>query len=490
MRLKTSASTLEATVNDLRTDLLSLTETVKNQHVAHESLVKQTNIAWDEKLVGFLDSADKSSRSMMEQSKRELRREMERNKSVISTQLETLMDKQPRESQESEDVPPKWKEDIESIAGICKSANEAAMREIEEIRNSVNLTNQHRDSPHSPRGSSSSNKRIVLLTDSNGKRLDKKKFCQPVPLKDVLWTICYTLDQVDAALDSLKDTEIDMLVICCGTNDIDTIPGVTVAERLVKLTHQAKLQHPNTKIVVSETTPRQFDRDDEIKLCNAAIHTHLGQTPNVAIAVQSRLRDSNWALYEDNKHILRNRINVYAGNIKSAMRELRIKRNTPAVPNTSSATNFPPNNNNRRGTTNTTSIADNHYKNVAPLMSKTIIPPQAHFHAYNRAQHPHQLNPSHLNSTHQQHHTPQQHHTLQHRHTAQQDHMTKQHPTQPSSSLPPTSFPPPQNTTPIQDRLRRISQSNGPPDESKMRETLITKLGDILMCLQSSAVSF
>ena len=541
-QLKTAVSTLETTVNDLRADLLSLTETVKNQHSALENMVKQTNIAWDEKLVGFLDSADKTSRKIVEQSKRELRKEMEQNKSSFRTELQSLMDKRPPEPRVTEHMPPdwnediksisdscrsaneaakremeelveqskrelrmemeenksfirselhsvvdkrpsepreteyttpKWKEDLKSISETCRLANEAAMREIEEMRNNINRANRLRDSPHSPREIPSGKKRIALLTDSNGKRLDRKKFCQPVPLKDVVWNTCYTLDQVEACLESLKDTEIDMLVICCGTNDIDTTPGVTVAERLVKLIHQVKLQHPDMKIVVSETTPRQYDRDDEIKLCNAALHAQLVDTPNVAIAVQSRLRDSNWALYEDNKHILRSKINVYAGNIKSAMREVRSKRgNLLAAANTSTTTNLPQtahpqNSSSRRHLTNTTSIPDAHYNNVAPLMSQTVVPPRAHFHG-----HPHKLNPL------QQHHTPQQHHTAQQHHTSA------------SSSMPPTSVLPSLNTTPIQDRLRRISQTDGPPDGSKMRETLITKLGDILKCLQSSAVSF
>ena len=498
-RLKTAVSTLETTIQDLQTDLLTLNKTLSDQRLTLEQLVKDSNTAWDNKLVGFLESADKSSREMIQQTKRELRNEMEKNKSALTTQLQPLLDK----SGNTNEAVVKW-DDIESISKACKLANEAAMKEIEDVRNNIHSVNNTGESSPEPSDNNnpSRKKKIVILTDSNGKRLDKKKFCQPIPLKDVHWDICYNLDQVNSTLDSLSSTEIDMLVICCGTNDVDKCPGVTVAQKLIQTVHKVKLQHPHTKIVVSEATPRQFDRDEEIKKCNQVLHSQLDNAHNVSIAVQSRLRESNWSLYEDNKHILRNRINVYAGNIKSAMREVRLRKDGNKSNNspTGSTSQTFRSQSSRPNYMNTTPTNNNYYNNARddtrapPLMSCSVAPPpwhsnhnnnnfnnsnnsnSNHNNNFNNSNNNNSKNNNNINNNNSNLTTPQ---TVVPRVT----HLT----TAPSPS---TSLCPPPAPTSIQDRLRKISQSDGQPDGSSVRETLISKLGDILKCLQCSTVSF
>ena len=267
------------------------------------------------------------------------------------------------------------------------------------------------------------------------------------------WEICYTLDDVRHKLDALRDVEIETLVICCGTNNTDKQTGTDVGNEIVKLIHEIKLDHPLTKIVLSEATPRKYNRDNEIRRCNETLHQHLSQTPNVFIANQSSLRDATWSLYEDDKHILREHINVYAGNIKSAMRDARTKREqTSGAPTRNQTTPAPYISHSRYAPHNNTNIVSSGAK---PLMSCLSAPP----------------NP---NSTNFHPHPP-----------AHRQHLA-------SSNQPPamahnaTSRPTRNSNSNIGDRLLHLSQS--PPDDqnkvNKLRETLTDKFNDIIQCLQ------
>ena len=276
------------------------------------------------------------------------------------------------------------------------------------------------------------------------------------------------LDSVSTALESLQGTEVEMIVICCGTNDIDKNSGDAVAHKIISLAHKIRLERPLTKIIISETTPRKLHRDEEIKQCNDVLHAQLDGTPNVEIAVQSGLRTQNWELYEDDKHILRNKINIYAGNIKSAMRKARTGNHSSnnatstMMPPThmsaaivSTATNThgikyrdfrytPAANSNFNSNTNNTKS----YAAATPLMSHAVAPP------------PHLVNNN---------HPPR-----------------KPDPPPQPQTLPPVaskSYQSTHRTTSIGERLLSISQEE-PSGENKMRDTLITKLSEVIKCLQ------
>ena len=531
-KMKTSLSTLESAINDLRSDLQTMTERMADHHSSNEALIQTKNKEWDGRLQGFLLAAEETSQFLVQQCKSDLSEELANHRSTISNQqswvqsnIETLKKATPvNTSVESEEQPPKWSDlasvansckaasnstseeihvikedidalkssiatlasthseeqlpkwcDLENVANGCKLANKTTSEELTSLKESIR-TAMLQPAPQTASEHHPGTKKLVLLTDSNGKRLDKMKFCRPIPLKDVTWEICYTLADITAALESLRDIEMDMIVICCGTNDIDQLPGSVVAEKLTQIVHRIKLEHPMTKIVLSETTPRKFTRDDEIKHCNQALHEQLDLTPNVFIADQSKLRDATWSLYEDNKHILRDRINVYAGNIKAAMRKART--NTPNKsssapdqhPRTSMHAGNSRNNrsyltthttSNTRDKTSTSSNMSSY--NIQPLMSCSVAPPPQQQLGSNSVSSGFQA-PGHPGSGHPR--------------------------SQPSFSLTPRmSCPPPmRGTTPIGDRLINISQNQHQTTETKenkLRDTLVAKLSEVLMCLQA-----
>ena len=167
------------------------------------------------------------------------------------------------------------------------------------------------------------NKKLLVLHDSNGSRLNCSRFCSPIPLEDTRWGTCYTIKQLHTTLDTLRNCCFEMIVITCGTNDIDHKTGERVASELINIIKRVRKEHPQSKLVVSEATPRSRTRDDQIQACNYILHQRLQNENDVTIAEQHSLLNANWSLYEDDKHILREQINTYAVKLKSAMRKAR-----------------------------------------------------------------------------------------------------------------------------------------------------------------------
>ena len=79
---------------------------------------------------------------------------------------------------------------------------------------------------------------------------------------------------------------------------------------------------PNVKVVVSEVTPRQIHRDDEVQRCNTALHTALDKELDVTIAKHSNLRNERWSFHikGDDKHFAQISIARLAKNLKIAFR--------------------------------------------------------------------------------------------------------------------------------------------------------------------------
>ena len=569
-KLKTSITTLGSSVNELRNDLQRLSETIASHNSAHQEQIKERDDTWDKKLVSFLESAEETSKVLINRCKLELMDDFEKQRKMIIDQearLQSSFDKLKNTaridntSQDPQKTLPKWT-DLEHVSNCCRQANETAKNEIASMKETLIANNekfeiQLRDSVHSlpkwtdlehasnycrqanetakseivsmketlietnekldlrlrdsvhlvapkatppggpPVEDNSGKKKIVILTDSNGKRLDKKKFCHPVPLNEITWQICYTLKQINEELNSLRDVGFDMIVICCGTNDTDERTGVEVANELIGIVHRIKQEHPHTKIVLSETTPRQHHRDQEIQQCNQVLHEHLDQMPGLSIAIQSGLREGNWVLYEDDKHIKRNRINVYAGNIKTAMREARTGRkgqsNSPnksaASSNLTSSASYTQsnhiisnvnkninnhhhhrNNNDNNYNNNNNNNNQNAHHMAPPLMSCSIASAGSHHNISNNP-YPHPPPPLKISNN-------------------------NLYPRLPPPNYPaPQPFPTTQTTwrsatpvgiLPIGDRLTNIaenrSQSGQVPNQFK--DTLIDKLGDVIKCLR------
>ena len=574
-KLKTSITTLGNSVEEMRSDLQGLSDSITSLKSTFHDLLAERDQAWDKKLTIFLDSAEEASKVMITQCKAELASDLEKQRKTMNEQearLQSSLDQLKNSTvvnnatQNSTNLP-KWT-DLDHVSRYCKSANETAMNEIESLKETLHATKELTENPtnlpkwtdldhvsrnckeaneasmkeiesikealnetkdlfeerlrdltlsgnHSAENTQtessqvetpSTQKKIIILTDSNGKRLDKKKFCHPIPLSEVTWKICYTLAEINKELDSLRHTDFDMIVVSCGTNDTDNKDGVAVANELVAITKRIKQEHPHTKIVVGETTPRQYYRDNEIKLCNQALHEQLDQTPGLSIAVHSGLRDGNWTLYEDDKHIKRNKINIFAGNIKSAMREVRTGRRdqhspfnrTPLstnstlpasstqsintsetlIPSSSiSSYNTPHHNthndNYARGNRNSNNYnklqnSNSSYHGASPLMSCSVAPTWSHYNNINNSNFNNNKNSNNINNI----SLPPQNHVRQ------QPFSTTATPWRPAT--PPT-------LPPIGERLTNIAENGGSPGQAStsIKETLIDKLGDVIKCLQA-----
>ncbi len=101
-----------------------------------------------------------------------------------------------------------------------------------------------------------------------------------------------------------------------GVNDLDDEDGESVASRITELIMQIKNMYANIRIVVNEVTPRNDDRDEEVKKCNGAL---VNEGDDIFIAQQKNLRDSTYSFFLDNKHIKPTKIARYVSNIKRVL---------------------------------------------------------------------------------------------------------------------------------------------------------------------------
>ena len=144
---------------------------------------------------------------------------------------------------------------------------------------------------------------------------------------DLLWenlTLVPT-GNMSELLQNLEKNDLrdyDVVVIHVGVNDIDRTEGREVAKRLINVTSRIKAAAPGIQIILSEVTPRQLTRDDEVIACNEELRILQG-TDNITLAKHSNLRDKQWSFHKpkDDKHFTKPAIARLAGNLKSAFRK-------------------------------------------------------------------------------------------------------------------------------------------------------------------------
>ena len=94
-----------------------------------------------------------------------------------------------------------------------------------------------------------------------------------------------------------------------------------MAKKLTDLTDEIHMIYPNVKVIVSELTPRNDDRDDEVIECNKPLVTHAKSKEYMYFAKQSNLRDPEYTFFDDAKHIKKTKVGRYASNLKIALRK-------------------------------------------------------------------------------------------------------------------------------------------------------------------------
>ena len=158
--------------------------------------------------------------------------------------------------------------------------------------------------------------KLFVCTDSNGKLLKPRLFWT---LKGTEYKRCYTVTDVKQVLDTHRNTNIGCILISCGANDIEQKSGMEVANDIIATVNRIKVEHPATKIVVSEVTPH-YERDNEVQISNGELRKILNEKENVIIVTHDNLRDAHWTRFRDKKHVKDTCGNIYAGNLKSGLR--------------------------------------------------------------------------------------------------------------------------------------------------------------------------
>ena len=159
--------------------------------------------------------------------------------------------------------------------------------------------------------------KLLICIDSNRKFIDHRKFWN---LEGTTWKACGTIETVNKIFDSQKFEVLDTVILSCGVNDIDSKSGNFVAGELLATTNRIRREYPNVKIIINEVTPRNDDRDGEVKKCNEAIHSKTRNLDYVFITQQSHLRNNSWSRFYDEKHIKRTCIPIYVASLKKGLR--------------------------------------------------------------------------------------------------------------------------------------------------------------------------
>ena len=153
---------------------------------------------------------------------------------------------------------------------------------------------------------------IVLLTDSNGKFIDCKKFC---PNKPVRRFYCPTIPRT---IDELNKNDLgnpSHIIIHTGTNDIENSTLDSCVGDFQLMVDIASQKYPNAKILVSTLLVRADNFDSTRKSLNTKI-SQLSVGPNIHFINNENITKD---LLHDNKHIKKRKIGLLVSNFKNTL---------------------------------------------------------------------------------------------------------------------------------------------------------------------------
>lgn len=155
-----------------------------------------------------------------------------------------------------------------------------------------------------------------MLMDSNRQYLDSSRLWDNLRIEP-----CGNTPDLAKILQRTDVSKYDVIIVHVGVNDIDKYDGATVAEKLAQFTKKIAEAAPLAKILLSEVTPRQLSRDDEVKECNEILPNLLDS--GVTLIRHSNLRNDEWSFHveNDDKHLAAESIARFAGNLKTAFRK-------------------------------------------------------------------------------------------------------------------------------------------------------------------------
>ena len=173
-----------------------------------------------------------------------------------------------------------------------------------------------------------------MFMDSNRKYLDSSRLWDNLEI-----VACGSIPELLSLISRGKSklTQYDVIIIHVGVNDIDKFDGKTVAVKLANAAKVITSAAPQAKILLSEVTPRQLTKDDQVQVCNKSLKEILQDT-NIDIIRHSNLRNREWSFHieNDDKHFAANSISRLAGNLKWAFRKAIGVAQTPSWKNKNS----------------------------------------------------------------------------------------------------------------------------------------------------------
>ena len=119
---------------------------------------------------------------------------------------------------------------------------------------------------------------MCIMVDSN------RSFLNPDGLwRNLTMIPCKDIDILRGLLEQENFTNVGVVFIHTGVNDIDTVDGEEVAKDLANIVNKLHHLHPHLKIVLSKITPRKIFKDDQVKECNRHLHKSLRDVPSTGV---------------------------------------------------------------------------------------------------------------------------------------------------------------------------------------------------------------
>ena len=145
----------------------------------------------------------------------------------------------------------------------------------------INSTDRNNDDNETNKFRGGKRRKILMLMDSNRQFLDSSRLWDNLHIEP-----CGNTPDLVKILQRIDVSQYDVIIVHVGVNDIDKHSSASVAERLAEITQQIADAAPQSKILLSEVTPRQFNRDNEVRECNEIL-------PNLLDSEVTLIRHSN-----------------------------------------------------------------------------------------------------------------------------------------------------------------------------------------------------
>ena len=163
-----------------------------------------------------------------------------------------------------------------------------------------------------PTTSSQSPNSLLIITDSNGKRLKPELLCPNATVKSY---INYQIKEAKKSIDN-SDLKANTVVVHCGTNDLEFNHPEQVIKATKSLLQSAKSKFSNSRLIYSSLLPRQDSIHENTKQVNLTIKEYC-QSENIIFVDNSHISKPNQ--FHDHKHLNDIGLKFFAKNLKSAI---------------------------------------------------------------------------------------------------------------------------------------------------------------------------